>query len=195
MIEENGALVSFTNEPVHNKFKSAQEGRPIYEDRAHVTIQTPGDTKTQIFQPANEQHKQRFPKAWAAFERGEKEAVTGTPLEQWPQITRSHAKELAHVNVRTVEQFASLSDANLQRLGPGYPQLRGLAQKYLETAQDSAKATEYARENELLRERVSLLEQENAALKASLPEDGGDTEQTSARRKPGPKPKNEQAGE
>lgn len=167
MYQENGALVEFYRDAVQNNFKSAQEGRPIYDEKDFVRIQTPGDTRTVIQRIASDQDKQRFPKAWEAYLRGVELAQEGTPLEEWNLVSRSQTKELKHVGIATVEALASVSDANLQRMGPGYQQLRLRAQQYLDSSQDNAKATAWAREKEALEERVRLLEEANAALKAS----------------------------
>lgn len=166
MIQENGALVEFYRDAVQNNFKSAEAGRPIFDEKDFVRIQTPGDTRTVIARVASDQDKQRFPRAWDAFSRGLEIAEQGTPLEEWPQVTRSQVKELKHVNITTVESLASVSDGNIQRLGPGYHQLRERAKQFLESADADAAATEWAREREAMQERIRLLEEANEALKA-----------------------------
>lgn len=171
MISEDNALVEFTRDAVQNNFKSAQEGRPIYEEYDFVRIMTPGDTKTAIYRRANEQDKARFPKAWGLYERGLQEVLEGTPLDQWNGISKSQVKELQYVNVRTVEQFVSVSDANIQKLGPGYQQLQSRAKQYLDAAKGEAQATAAARENEQLREEMALLKEQIEALKAQLPDE------------------------
>ena len=166
MISENGALVEFYRDAVQNNFKSAEAGRPIFDEKDFVRIQTPGDTRTVIQRVASDQDKQRFPKAWDMFSRGLEIAEEGTPLEEWQQVTRSQVKELKHVNITTVESLASVSDANIQRLGPGYQQLRERAKQFLESADANAAATEWAREREAMQERIRLLEEANEALRA-----------------------------
>lgn len=168
MIQENGALVEFVRDAVQSNFKSAQAGRPIYEERDFVRITTPGDTKTTIYRPATTQDKERFSKAWSAYEKGLEAVTEGTPMAQWPQVSQAQVKELAHVNVRTVEQLASVSDSSIQHMGPGYMQLRTRARQYLESASKDANDTAQARENEKLRERLELLEEQNKALKAEV---------------------------
>jgi hypothetical protein len=43
---------------------------------------------------------------------------------------------LLHNNVRTVEELAEVSDANLQRIGPGFMELRQRARDYIKAAKD-----------------------------------------------------------
>ena len=62
-----------------------------------------------------------------------KEAVTGTPLEAWPVITRSQVEELKHFRVRTVEDLAALSDAATAS-GMGLQSLKQKAKAFLEAA-------------------------------------------------------------
>ncbi|MDS1142392.1 hypothetical protein RE432_18315 [Pusillimonas sp. SM2304] len=188
MYQENGALVEFYRDAVQNNFKSAQEGRPIFDEKDFVRIQTPGDTRTVIQRIASDQDKQRFPRSWEAFQRGVELAQEGTPLEEWNLVSRSQVKELKHVGVATVESLASVSDANLQKMGPGYTQLRNRAQQYLDSSKDDAKATALARELEAANERIRLLEEANAALKEAATETKDDAK---AKRGPGRPPKEE----
>jgi hypothetical protein len=53
------------------------------------------------------------------------------PLSEWPQITRTQAEELAFLNVKTVEQMATVKDSNISNMMGGYG-LREKAQKWLE---------------------------------------------------------------
>lgn len=171
MISEDNALVEFVRDAKQNNFKSAQEGRPIYDEKDFVRIMTPGDTKTTVYREATDQDKRRFPKAWANYERGLEEVTEGTPLDQWNQISKSQTKELAHVNVRTVEQLISVSDANIQRMGPGFMQLRDRAKQYLASSTDDAARAKTERENAELREQMTLMKSQLEALQAAQKKD------------------------
>jgi len=166
MTSENGALVQFVRDAVQNNYKSAQAGRPVFDEFDFVRIQTPGDTRTSVYRKASEQDKQRFPRAWEAYQKGLEAPEEGTPIDQWPQVSAAQVRELRHVHVRTVENLAALSDGSIQHLGPGYQQLRQQARQYLDAADKNANATALARENDELREQVRLLKEQNEALKA-----------------------------
>lgn len=166
MTSENGALVQFVRDAVQNRYKSSQEGRPVYDDVDFVRIQTPGDTRTSVYRRATDNDKQRFPKAWAAYQEGLEAPDEGTPLKLWPQVTASQVRELTHVHVRTVESLASLSDSSVQHLGPGYSQLRQQARYYLDAAKDNAASTKAQREADELREQVRLLTEQVESLTA-----------------------------
>lgn len=168
MNSENGALVEFYIQAVQNNVLSKHEGRPIYSDKVFVTIQTPGDTRTTINRPATDQDKARFPKSWHAFQEGLSEVTEGTPLAQWPAVSASQVKELQHVHVRTVDQLAALSDASIQRMGPGYQQLRQSARHWLEHAKGDADQTRLQHENDSLRDEVAMLKEQLAAANAQI---------------------------
>lgn len=158
MNSENGVLVAFYKDAVQNNFKTSEAGRPIFDEKVFVHLQTPGDTQTEIRRIATQQDEKKFPKAWAAFQSGEEVVLEGTPLEQWPGVTTSQVKELAYVNVRTVEQLVGVSDANIQKLGPGYAKLKQNAKIWIDRATADANASKIARENQQLKDRIKALE-------------------------------------
>lgn len=135
LLEKRGnAIPQFFLEPVKLEFKSQQEGRPYFEDREFVRILIPGDRLSSAVEPVNDEHRARWPEVYAAFKAGTEAPLEGTPLREWPQITQSHVKELAHFNIATLEQLAGVNDAQLQHLGPGMRTLRENAKKTLEIA-------------------------------------------------------------
>ena len=172
MINENGTLVEFYRDTVQNNFKSEEAGRPIFDEFDFVRIQTPGDTRTLIETIATDQHKKRFPSAWDLYSRGMEAITEGTPLDEWNGATRSQAKELQYANIRTVELLAQISDSNIQKLGPGYQQLRAKARLFIESSKGEAAATAAARENERLREEMAIMKEQLEAMKAQLASSG-----------------------
>lgn len=109
----------------HNQAKSDAEGRAIYDELEYIRIIVPGDKQNEIHRPATELDKRRYARQYGEFKAGAREAQSGTPLKEWPAISASQAKELAHFHIYTVEQLANLSDANIQNVGP----IRGLQAK------------------------------------------------------------------
>ena len=134
MQPKGAAIPEFFTEAVKLEFKSQQEGRPIYEEREFVRILMPGDRLSAPVEPVNDDHKARWPKEYAAFKAGIEAPIEGIPLKQWPQVNTSRVKELAHFNIHTVEQMASVSDAHIQNLGMGARELRERAKLFLEVA-------------------------------------------------------------
>lgn len=130
--------------PQRNEFKSAAEGRAIFEDVVMISIQVPGDMTTKVVQPLREDHKMRFPRHWAYFDstQGKEALEIGTPLSQWPILGPAQVEELRALKFRTVEQIASASDLQLQRMGSAGGMagtaLRDRAQRFLTVAHDAS---------------------------------------------------------
>lgn len=151
--------VQFYVRPVMNNFKSSQEGRPIYEEKEYVRIVIPGDSKTTVDCPVDETFRNRFPQQYDKFKRGLEQAVEGTPLEMWPQMTVGLCAELKAMNVFTVEQLASLDDGKAQRIMGNFD-LRRRAQAFLDAAQGEAASNRLTMELEKRDDEIALLKQQ-----------------------------------
>jgi len=110
-----------------------------YKGRPFVRIMTPGDKTNVIETFANDDHKMRFPRQWLAFQmRGSDEVamLIGVPLSRWRQerpddLSEVQQAELQILKFQTVEQVATSTDAQLQRIGMGAAGLRERARAYL----------------------------------------------------------------
>jgi len=157
--------VQFYKKSVKQDIASAEAGRPIFKEFDFVRIMIPGDNLTEIDTYAQESHKARFPRQWAHYQNqvANHEDIIGTPLEQWPQVTRSQADELRGLKFHTVESIADCSDQQLQRIGMvagmSPHNFRLKAKAFLNLANDSAEVAQ--REAEL-----QALRQENDKIKA-----------------------------
>lgn len=132
-------LVKFYMKSVQNTFESNKQGKPVFFEMPYVQIMTPGNQLSIIDTPVQERHKRRFPLHWAAFQNSQhSDYVAGTPVEEWPAITRSQAEEMKGMKFFTVEQVAGASDEQIQRLGMNAPMMRQKARAFLQTAKDTA---------------------------------------------------------
>jgi hypothetical protein len=154
---ESNVFVHVYSDAVELKAESEKSGRPIFKDIPHIRITIPGDTNNIIERKLTEKDKHKYPKAWEEFQRGESQGFTGTPLEQWPQITRAQVKESKYFECHTVEQLAGLTDSHCQKMGMGFRELREKAKAYLGVAESTAVATAQAAENERLRQEMAEL--------------------------------------
>jgi hypothetical protein len=157
--------VQFYKKSMRQEDASIEAGRPIFKEFDFVRIMIPGDNLTEIDTYAQESHKQRFPRQWAHYQNqvAGQEDVVGTPLDQWPLITRSQAEELRGLKFHTVESIAECSDQQLQRIGMvagmSPHNFRLKAKAFLNLANESAEVAQ--RESEL-----QALKEENAKIKA-----------------------------
>jgi len=163
---EDRVFVEFYTDAVELKYRSEEEGRPIFEDRPFIRIVVPGDQTNLLERTATEEDKRKYPNAWKRFQANEAHGQVGTPLEQWPQITRSQLKEAKYFEVHTVEQMAGLADIHIGRLGMGFADLRTKAQAYLAAAAGTAVATKDATDKERLQRELDDLKAQIAQMQA-----------------------------
>lgn len=169
MSNPQGVFVQFYTDAVELKVESEKQGRPIFQDMTHIRKLIPGDSSTVIERVAKDFDKQQFPREYEAFQRQQVTGLTGTPLEQWPQITRAQVKEAKYFEVHTVEQLSELSDMSCQKLGMGYAELRNKAKAYLQAAAGTAQATAQDAENQRLRAEMDALKAQIESLGARGP--------------------------
>lgn len=155
------AMVRFYSKSYPDQAKTKEEGRPIFKDVDIIEIRFPGN-KDFTARPVTESDKRRFPRHWEAYQArvSQEDVLEGTPLAEWPQITRSQVEELAFYNVKTVEQLVEMSDTHSQQF-MGINNLRRKAQEWLDAAADGKAAAELQAE---LAKRDELLEQMQARM-------------------------------
>lgn len=143
-------VVEFFLDARQNKRKSAEAGRPIFDDVEMVKIRAAGDPKTVFVAPAQDQssvydkasghrltYAELHPGPYEAFKRGQTFVGSGTRLSVAGFLEPSKVKELEAAHIHTVEQLAELDGANLQRLGMGARDMKEKAQAYLNKAGQS----------------------------------------------------------
>jgi hypothetical protein len=180
--------VGFCLHPIEDDKASADAGRPIFKDVEFVRIIVPGDKNSTVFQPATEAHRNRFPLAYAAFQRQAATPVEGTPLEHWPAITRALAMTYKAANIPTVEALAEVHDGNLKGLGPDARQWREKARAYVAQAADAAAAQKLAVVNQELRDQLADQQRQINDLAARLQASGEEVAAPTAS-KPPPRPR------
>lgn len=139
-----------------------------YKEKPFVRIIVPGDKTTIIEQPVRDDHKQRFPRQWLHFQMQNNNAdVVGIPLLEWhkdkpEELNDMQLAELQIFKFQTVEQVATASDNQLQRIGMGAVGLRELARRYLQLKNQSSNQSEI----ESTKRELAELKEQMAALLA-----------------------------
>lgn len=136
-MSEDACRPVFHTQAVKNIEKSAEEGRPIFENEDYVQILIPGNSKDIIDRRVQEKDKERWPAQWAAYQNNKEQPLEGTPITVWPELDPSQVATLSHKNIRTVEDLASLPDVSLGELGPGALELQKKAQRFLKVSEDT----------------------------------------------------------
>jgi hypothetical protein len=129
-------FVKFENKPVQDKAATAKAGRAIFKEVAHIHIRAAG-SQNFVCRRATVADKNRFPRHLAAFTNKQEMPLIGTPLSEWPLITRTMVLELAAVEVKTVEQLLAMSDQNSQGF-MGMNEIKKKAKLFLEHAAGDA---------------------------------------------------------
>jgi hypothetical protein len=168
--------VQFYKKTVKQDIASDEAGRPIFKEFDFVRIMIPGDNLTEIDTYAQESHKQRFPRQWAHYQNqvANHQDIIGTPLDQWPQVSRSQAEELRGLKFHTVESIADCSDQQLQRIGMvagmSPHNFRQKAKAFLNLANDSAEVAQREAELEALRQENAKITAETEAKLSKMQE-------------------------
>ena len=168
--DEQGAdarlQVRFYKRPVQQDQETQEAGRPIFKEFDFVHICVAGDTLTEIDTYVLNSHKQRFPQQWANYQNrvgANDDQVIGTPVAEWPLVSKSQAEELRAMKFHTVESIAGASDQQLQRMGMAAGMspyaFRDKAKAFLNLATTAAETDK--REQEL-----NALKEENEKIRA-----------------------------
>lgn len=165
-LSDASLLVKFFLHPKLNPNKSAAEGRPIYEELDYISIMTPGNKDSILMRPATAEDKLRFAEHFKKYKaREDQEALEGTPLAQWPGVTRGQVEELKFFNIRTLEQLVGAPDSATNRI-MGIQYLRQKAEAYLEAAVDNATAEALEAANRTIESLTARLDALEAAAEA-----------------------------
>ena len=165
--DKDNIIPEFFIKPVKNEYLSEREGREVWEDKAYVRMIVPGDKNSIPEERVKDSHRDRWPNQWAAFEKSREAPVEGTPLDEWAGVTRSQVMEMGSFHVRTVEQLAGLSDAQLAKVVPmGGHALRQKAQRFLDQAKDERPLAEALQR---IRELEEQLKADKIARETPIP--------------------------
>jgi hypothetical protein len=166
---------------VLNEAKTAKEGRPIYDDVEVVEIRAPGSRDVKVF-PAQAfsnwqidpftglqrpvTYAERFKSQYNQFKEHAAQTMSGTPLQFAPFLTEGRRAELRALNIYTVEALAQVDGQELKNLGYGGRDMKNQAEAYLAKAATAAPDMQLKIENEALRARNAVLEEDRTILMA-----------------------------
>lgn len=138
-----------------------------WNGKEFIRIRAPGDQTLVVEQPLRDDHKARFPRHWAAYKlRQTGEIPFGTELDTWaserPQdLNDAQIRELRYLGFQNVEQVASASDSQIQKLMGG-DALREKGRRYLFGRGSGAASDEL----EETKRSLALLQEQMATLLA-----------------------------
>jgi len=144
-----------------------------YHNVEYVTVLTPGDPKAQPRHKVTDEIRNKYAPYYRMFRQGLEASPEGTPLESWPVMTPAQIRELKANNIFTVEQLRDMPDSSNHRI-PMVRTLKNRATQWLETKKNADAVDAQARENETLRNGMSMLEKQIADLQTRLDATGGE---------------------
>lgn len=160
--------VIFYNRTVEDPERTRQEGRKCFREREFVKIMIPGDRQNIVDRPVQRtgtlptDDVMRFPKQYERFKAQQSQAAhDGTPLSLWPAMPGALAEELKYINVFTVEQLATLSDAYVGKIPQGH-QWKKKAAEFVTALKDQEQVSKL---QSALDERDARLDAQDKALK------------------------------
>ena len=169
---DNRLQVRFYKRAIQQDQASLEAGRPIFKDFDFVHICVAGDSLTEIDTYALGSHKTRFPIQWANYmnrQGAHDEEVVGTPVTEWPIVSKSQAEELRALKFYTVESIANASDQHLQRIGMAAGMspfaFRDKAKAFLNLATNAAETDKREHEINALKEELAKKDLETAKIK------------------------------
>lgn len=178
--DDRGLIVQFIQEAVKDEEESRKAGRPIYRDVDMVSIKFPGDKTRSVYRrvktqdtPTQPSDITRWPRQWAAYKASQVQAIEGTPLEQYPPLTKGEVLNLKSMNIFTVEQLASVPDSAMSWMGARAQ--RDAAVKWLEAAKDGAVVNALAAENQEMKAQIEALTNQISGLADEI--EGDDTDE------------------
>lgn len=154
--DNQGVYARFYLDAVKNEAKSAEEGRPIFEDKEFVEIIAAGNSTNIVVKPVRMNEIRRFPKEYAKFKDGERDQLVGTPLNEVPWMTKSMVEELNYLKVRTLEHLAVLNDDICGRYA-GLYEAKRKAGIWIQAAKEAQPFTKLEEENIRQREEIDGL--------------------------------------
>lgn len=145
-------------------FKSAELGRPFFEQREFIRFYVPGG-KNIVEREVREEDKRMFRRQYEAFKSSLEQPVNGVPLQEMPGITVAEIANLRTLHVLSVEQLAEANDLVLQDFGHGARALQKRARDWLEATQG---VTSIKAKNQELEEKNTALAADLAQIKEQL---------------------------
>lgn len=167
--DDKGLYVEFTTETVQDSKATVAEGRPIFKEKEYITIHVMGDKTKVVKRPVDligngtmPADNERFPRQYQAFKNQQKEVSIGTPITEWPPITKGEAMGLKALNFHTLEDLANAGDNNINFLGGR--EYREKAKAWIAQAKDGSGLEKLQAENKDLKTQMEALQNQMKAL-------------------------------
>lgn len=148
-------LIKFDTKLVEDTEETLNQGKVVMKEIEWIEIIV--DERNKIDRPAKPQDKIKYKEIYTAWVEGREPPLEGSPLSEWPMLSKTEVDRLNRSGLRSVEDLAQASDTLLERCGPTFRTKREAARKFLES-------------DDSIRTKLQVVEKENETLKTKLDE-------------------------
>lgn len=113
--DSSGIPTVFYDRPVHNKEKSEEEGRPVYDTKVYVRKHK--DSLSIYDAPARDEDIKQNPKQYEIYLNSVKLRKSGTPLSALPGISPAMVTTCEACRIYTIEQLSQADDIVIMDIG------------------------------------------------------------------------------
>jgi hypothetical protein len=178
---DESVIAVFKDFAVKNEGKSAQAGRPVFDDLEVVELRYPGSKNWCAYPATSFSHWGVDPETGEQikityaerFSRQYQQFKVHSTLNYAVFLTEARRAELRAQNIYTVESLAAIDGQELKNLGQGGRAMKNQAMEYIEDSQRGAVNTQIQAELEALRAKNQLMEEDLAAMKAKASKSSG----------------------
>lgn len=181
---DTGVVAVFRSGTVKNDKKTAEAGRPIFDDVELCEVRHPGSRDYGVY-PATERshwdvdqftgeqravtYAERFSKQYQQFKASMQQTKAGTPLDYLTFLTEGKRAELRALNIYTAEALALVDGSELKNLGPMGRDLKNKTIEFLANSNEAARITRLEAELEAIKTRNEILEEDNKLMANNRP--------------------------
>lgn len=167
--EAGGQHVIFSVWKEPQPFESERQGKPVFKDVEMVEFVSSDNLTVPKFK-VTDFERRRFHSQYEAFKNQRAQAPDGTLMSFLYPGAPEIVEMLASLRIYTIEKLAALTDLELQQIPMGGFEFRAKAQKFMETAKDSARFHTIQRDLDAERfktaEASALIDKLNARMRA-----------------------------
>ncbi len=161
--KNKGVFARFYDKPIRTG-NIKENGLPEFENRLYVEIKIK-DERDVFDQPANMQHIARFPAEYNRYLHEKKEALNGTPLNQFAFLDLEKIEACKIRGIFSVEALAQLSDEVAQQLD--LCEEKKSAKAFLDISKNNQNISAFLQKEKMYLEKIEELQKEIEALRAA----------------------------
>lgn len=151
-------VVRFWYQPVEDKEATLREGRYVAKEVVYIEARAIGKVNSLFSRKATPRDLDRFKERYERWLSDQESPSEGTPIDEWPSITRAQAAEFKYRGINTVEDILLVSDSAAQSF-LGFEHIRNLAKSFIEFGASEKAARELQEREDRIKDLESKLDE------------------------------------